>query len=157
MENLLWKKFWKLLVLEYLYKDKHYNSYWKCKCDCWNEIITRPRQSKSCWCLQKEFMTKKFKKHWMSYSKLYRVWCTMRARCSNIKNISYKNYWGRWITYSSDWNYFKLFYKDMINTYREWLEIDRIDNNWNYCKENCRWVTHKENNNNRRNNIALRR
>ena len=35
-------------------------------------------------------------------------------------------------------NSFEEFYKDMWDTYIDWYSIDRIDNNWNYCKENCR-------------------
>lgn len=34
-------------------------------------------------------------------------------------------------------------------------QIDRIDNNKGYYKENCRWVLSKENNRNKRNNIKL--
>lgn len=29
---------------------------------------------------------------------------------------------------------------------RKYTTIDRIDNDWHYCKENCRWITAKENN-----------
>lgn len=35
------------------------------------------------------------------------------------------------------------------------MTLDRIDNNGDYCKENCRWLSMKENSNNRRNNRLL--
>lgn len=41
----------------------------------------------------------------------------------------------------------------MWPTYQEGLSIDRIDWNWNYCKENCRWADKFTQNNNRSNNI----
>jgi len=73
-------------------------------------------------------------------------------RCYNLKNISYKNYWWRGI--KCEWETLDDFIRDMYPTYKEWLELDRMDNNWNYCKENCRWVTHAENCRNRRSNIV---
>jgi len=73
----------------------------------------------------------------------------MKTRCNNKNKDSYKNYWWRWIKYDKKWETFLWFFEDMWENYQEWLTLDRIDNNWNYCKENCRWIIHKKNCNNR--------
>ena len=78
----------------------------------------------------------------------------IKTRCYNKNCRSYQDYWARWITVCDEWkNSSKAFYDDMMDWYKKWLQIDRIDNNGNYCKENCRWVTAKENCRNRRNTL----
>lgn len=89
------------------------------------------------------------KTHGMSHTKEYRCWRAFKNRCLNPKNIQYKDYGERGITVSEDWMKFENFYKDM-NECPEGYEIDRIDNNQGYSKENCRWTTKKINSRNRR-------
>ena len=39
------------------------------------------------------------------------------------------------------------------NGYSDELTLDRINVDGNYCPENCRWITNKEQQNNKRNNV----
>ena len=78
----------------------------------------------------------------------YWAWAEMKKRCDNPKQVFYYRYGGRGITYQDNWAKFENFYKDMGDC-PDKKELDRIDNNGNYEKGNCRWVTHKENCNNR--------
>lgn len=87
----------------------------------------------------------------MSNTRYYRIHNTMKQRCLNSKVKKYKNYGGRGITVCERWlESFENFWEDMKEGYADHLQIDRIDNDKGYCKENCRWVTSKVNNNNRR-------
>lgn len=79
----------------------------------------------------------------------------MGQRCTNPKNPAYKNYGGRGITICERWldknNGFINFLEDMGECPKG-CEIDRINNNLGYCKENCRWVTRYIQSRNKRNN-----
>ena len=79
----------------------------------------------------------------------YNAWCGMWARCKNPTNRLYKRYGGRGISVCESWRTFKAFYDDMFKTWSKGLMIDRENNDGNYCKENCRWVTREVSNRNR--------
>ena len=86
-------------------------------------------------------------------TKLYRTWLHIKDRCLNYKNKDYKDYGGRGITICPEWTESYIVFRDwsLNNGYADNLEIDRWPNNdGNYEPKNCRWVTHKENCNNRR-------
>lgn len=89
-----------------------------------------------------------------SKTKLYFIWRGILNRCNNQKTPQYKNYWGRWVT--CEWKTFEEFKSDMWWSYVEWLSIDRVDNNWNYSRENCRRITMSEQQHNKNTNVTYK-
>ena len=84
------------------------------------------------------------------------VYNSMKLRCRDEKHSSFKWYGNRGIKICLRWlKSFNNFYKDMEKTYRLGYCLDRIDNNGNYCKDNCRWTTHQKNARNKSNTRKL--
>ena len=161
--DLIGQKFGRLTVVERaengIRKDGSPFTRWMCKCDCGKEkIVTgsnlRKGITKSCGCYAKEQTGKINRTHGLKKSKLYVRWRDMKLRCNNPNDSHYKDYGGRGITVCNEWLHdFKAFYDWSIsNGFDENLSLDRIDVNGNYEPLNCRWITMKEQQNNRRNN-----
>lgn len=145
------KVFHMLTVLEFSHMDKNNGAKWRCVCECGNEsIVATSRLSKghtkSCGCLRALEASKVVKTHGMSKDLIYRRWASMKRRCNNEEDAVYG---GKGIGYDPSWEIFENFYADMGEGFSEDLEIDRIDVTKGYSKENCRWVTHNENNYNK--------
>lgn len=160
--DLTGRKFGRLTAIKKTTSGK--NPKWLCKCDCGVEkeiqySALTSGKTVSCGCYFKEVASKSNTKHLMSRSKIYAIYMSMQQRCYNPMSQGYNRYGGRGITISPNWmgeNGFATFAKWAIqNGYEEGLSIDRIDVNGNYCPENCRWITIKEQERNKRNTIFI--
>lgn len=150
--------FGRLTVLSRSHKGPHGVWFWNCRCSCGNTCVKRGYHLrngsvKSCGCLEKENLKKIHDlqiRHHQSKTPLYKVWKSMKSRCLNHNNKRYARYGGRGITICEDWlTRFEIFEKWALeNGYTEGLTLDRINNDGNYCPENCRFVTIKKNNRN---------
>ena len=106
---------------------------------------------KSCRCYQKRRVSEANKTHGLKSTKLYDIWGNIKGRVLNPKNKRYTDYGGRGITICEEWLDIHNFYDwAMSNGYSDELSIDRIDNDGNYCPENCRWVNSSIQNRNKR-------
>lgn len=165
IQDLTGLKFGKLTVLNFAGRKssgKFLKTFWVCKCECGNikEIASgdlKNGHTTSCGCYHKKLFGDVNRKHNMANKcgRIYQLWKSIKYRCNNPNNKSYKNYGGRGIKVCKEWQEdFKIFYDwAMQNGYKEEklsnglnrLTIDRIDNDGDYEPNNCRFVTNAEN------------
>lgn len=166
LENLTGQRFGRLIVIKQGKSTwKSNRTSWDCACNCGNKINVASKNLKngrtqSCGCLMRDSARERGRKsikHGMEGTKPYKLWGCIKARCYNPNNPSYRNYGARGISMCEEWrNDFKMFYDWVIaNGYGDGLQIDRIDKNGNYEPNNCRFITCKENQRNRRDNILI--
>jgi len=154
--DLLGKIFGRLEVLRREGTGNSGNILWRCRCDCGKEIVTtgnhlRTNHTTSCGCYSRDIHTT----HGMTGSMERSIWNSMIQRCTNPNNSRFESYGGRGIKVCERWlNSFSNFYEDMGDKPKG-LSLDREDNDGPYCKNNCRWATREEQNNNKRNTLKF--
>lgn len=86
----------------------------------------------------------------------YKSWLAMRNRCNNPSHDNYDRYGGRGITYDPAWDDFSVFLEDMGKKPTPKHQLERVDNDKNYNKENCIWATREQQTRNRGGKRATR-
>jgi hypothetical protein len=155
IKDITGRNFGYLSVIRYV-KTHNNRAFWECQCICGRVTSVRSNNlvsgtTKSCGCLFKDRVTT----HGKSKSPIYQVWRDMLKRCYKDDSKVYEGYGSRGIIVCDSWHKFEDFYKDMGDPPFVAASLDRIDNNGDYTKENCRWATTKQQSDNRNNTLWL--
>lgn len=151
------KTFGKLMALHRDGKDASGAWIWLCRCECARYVHVRGatlnsgRTTACASCAA----TLRNTTHGATGTDLYLRWRAMLDRCENRKHRAWPNYGGRGIKVCDEWHQFEVFSSDMGASFDPALELDRIDVNGHYELRNCRWITHAEQQSNRRTNHVV--
>ncbi|AUR95660.1 hypothetical protein NVP1210O_38 [Vibrio phage 1.210.O._10N.222.52.C2] len=172
--------FGKLTVISEATKEERKSRHRKmnCICDCGNKTMTmlftlKNGQAKSCGCVAAnkakerwinptdEMITQaneqgvKNSTHGMSRHPAFSQWADMKSRCINKSHAWYESYGGRGIELCERWLSFDMFWLDMGSDWSKGMQIDRVDNDAGYSKENCKWSTRSQQQRNKSNTFYI--
>jgi hypothetical protein len=157
LNDLTGKKFGLLHVIERVENDgKH--PQWFCRCECGNEKVIRGYNltyngMTSCGC---QTRPSHFIHGFSHKERLYTIWKGMQQRCTDPNWKGAKYYIEKGVSVCDEWRDYPVFREWALSSgYTEGLSIDRINNDGNYCPENCRWTTPKTQANNQSRNRWL--
>lgn len=133
-------------------------SRWTCRCMCGKEKTVRSGklwsgETRSCGCLLSDILRKRNATHGEPRDKTYHAWAHMIQRCTNVNDMSYKDYGARGIRVCKRWLRYERFLEDIGRPSAPDMMLDRINNNGNYEPGNCRWSTRIQQNRNKRSNL----
>lgn len=157
-------QFGRLVVISQAEKTADNRIRWACMCNCGNTCIVQGSQlttgkTKSCGCIKTENCKNGnlSRTHGQTKTRLYRIWSSMKQRCYYSRHKSFQTYGGRGIQVCDEWLHSFEAFRDwaLANGYKDDLTIDRKDPNGNYCPDNCRWETAKQQVRNRRNTRTI--
>ncbi len=152
----------KLTVIKKLKGNKHKEMEWLCLCDCGNEHISSSNRltrhiTTCCKSCAMEKISHSNRTHGCEPRRLYGIYTNMKTRCYNSNYVLFSRYGGRGISICDEWLKSYESFRDWAfnNGYSERLTIERVDNDGNYCPENCKWVDRTAQANNRHTNRIL--
>lgn len=155
--------FERLTVLSHAGFDKHRNAMWLCACSCGTRVTAgghrlRRGHTRSCGCLVADTTRTLRTTHGTTANDAspptYNTWVNVTQRCTNPKVKCWANYGGRGITICDRWRDFANFLADMGER-PDGMSIERVDNDGDYCPENCIWSDRKTQGRNKRDTVYI--